>query len=55
MPLVLAIGEYNFLHPLLLHVKFYVFADTYLIKRLKATAKQKMIDLLSKAQKSFGG
>jgi hypothetical protein len=48
VPLVLAIAEDNFLYPLLLHVKLYVFADAYLIEPLKATAKQKMIDQLQK-------
>lgn len=55
LPLIFAKSEDNVAHPLLLNVKLYVFADTYLIKLLKASAKQKMIDYLQKFGSLSGG
>jgi hypothetical protein len=41
-------AEDDVVHPLLLHVRLYVFAHTYLIEPLKVSAKEKMIDQLQK-------
>jgi hypothetical protein len=41
-------AEDDVVHPLLLHLRLYVFAHTYLIGPLKVSAKKKMIDQLQK-------
>lgn len=42
--------EQRVMHPLLLHISLYVFADVYQIEPLKASTKQKILDQLEKLE-----